>query len=55
MVLVVVLGEYRGLHLRAWVNAAPRPVRWAVYEFAIFAFLLMASFYSNTGFLYARF
>ena len=36
-------------------NAAPRPVRWAVYEFAIFAFLLMASFYSNTGFLYARF
>lgn len=54
LVLVDVLHEC-GLHLRAWVNAAPRPVRWAVYEFAIFAFLLMASFYSNTGFLYARF
>ena len=45
----------RGRLGRAWVNAAPRPVRWAVYEFAIFAFLLMASFYSITGFLYARF
>ena len=54
LVLVDVLHEC-GLHLRAWVDAAPRPVRWAVYEFAIFAFLLMASFYSNTGFLYARF
>lgn len=54
LVLVDVLHEC-GLNLRAWVNAAPRPVRWAVYEFAIFAFLLMASFYSNTGFLYARF
>lgn len=37
LVLVDVLHEC-GLHLRAWVNAAPRPVRWAVYEFAIFAF-----------------
>lgn len=54
LMLVDVLHEC-GLHLRAWVNAAPRPVRWAVYEFAIFAFLLMARFYSNTGFLYARF
>ena len=43
LVLVDVLHEC-GLHLRAWVIAAPRPVRWAVYEFAIFAFLLMAAF-----------
>ena len=37
LVLVDVLHEC-GLHLRAWVNAAPRPVRWAVYEFAILPF-----------------
>lgn len=44
-----------GFRLRAALSAAPRGVRWAVYECAIFAFLLMARFYTASGFLYARF
>lgn len=35
--------------------AAPRPVRWAVYEAAILAFLLMGYFLGGGGFLYARY
>lgn len=34
---------------------APRPVRWALYEIAIFAFLLMGYFLGGGGFLYARY
>ena len=35
--------------------AAPRLLRWAAYEVAIFAFLLMGYFLSGGGFLYARY
>lgn len=34
---------------------APRPLRWAVYEVALFAFLLMGYFLGGGGFLYARY
>ena len=37
------------------IGAAPRPVRWAMYEVAIFAFLLMGYFLGGGGFLYARY
>ena len=37
------------------IGTAPRPVRWAVYEVAIFAFLLMGYFLGGGGFLYARY
>lgn len=34
---------------------APRPVRWAAYELALFTFLLMGYFLGGGGFLYARY
>lgn len=34
---------------------APRPLRWAAYEVALFAFLLMGYFLGGGGFLYARY
>lgn len=44
-----------GLHLRDRLNAAPVPLRWAIYQAALFAFLFMGRFLSSGGFLYARF
>ena len=55
MLVGVDLLHEKGWHLRAKLAASPRAVRWMVYEFAIFAFLLMARFLSGGGFLYARF
>lgn len=37
------------------LSAAPRPLRWAAYEAAILAFLLMGYFLGGGGFLYARY
>lgn len=37
------------------IMAAPQPVRWMVYEAALFAFLLMGYFLGGGGFLYARY
>lgn len=45
----------RGIHLRDRLAASPLPVRWAVYQGAIFAFLLMGKFLAGGGFLYAKF
>lgn len=55
ILIAVDLLHEAGLHLRELVARAPLPVRWAVYEAAIFAFLLMARFLAGGGFLYARF
>lgn len=44
-----------GIHLRARIAASPLPVRWCIYECAIFAFLLMGRFLTDGGFLYARY
>lgn len=44
-----------GVHLRDRLDAAPAPLRWAVYQAALFAFLFMGRFLSTGGFLYARF
>ena len=54
LVAVDILHEC-GVHLRDAIAASPLPVRWLVYECAIFAFLLMGKFLSDGGFLYARF
>lgn len=55
-VLLAVDGLHaKGVRLRAWIAARPRPVRWGIYECAIFAFLMMGQFLSGGGFLYARF
>ena len=42
-----------GLHLRDRLAAAPRPLRWLVYEGALFLFLFMGYFLGSGGFLYA--
>lgn len=55
MLVGVDLLHEKGWHLRTKLAASPRTVRWMVYEFSIFAFLLMARFLSSGGFLYARF
>lgn len=54
LILVDVLHEC-GIHLRDRIVACPLPVRWCIYECAIFAFLLMGKFFSDGGFLYARY
>lgn len=54
LILVDVLHEC-GWHLREKITASPLPVRWCIYECAIFAFLLMGRFLSDGTFLYARF
>ena len=43
----------RGIHLRDRLAAAPRILRWAVYEGALFLFLFMGYFLGGGGFLYA--
>lgn len=55
LLIAVDLLHEAGLHLRDWVAGLPTPARWAVYQGAIFAFLLMGSFLSGGGFLYARY
>lgn len=45
----------RGVRLRKTIFACPLPLRWLIYEGAIFAFLLMGRFLANGSFLYARF
>lgn len=54
MIAVDLLHE-RGVSLRRWLERAPRPLRWAAYEGALFAFLLMGYFLGGGGFLYARY
>lgn len=54
LVAVDLLHE-RGIRLRKRLFASPLPVRWLIYECAIFAFLLMGKFLSDGAFLYARF
>lgn len=41
--------------LRDRLLAAPRPLRWAVYEISLFAFLFMGYFLGGGGFLYAHY
>ena len=53
LVIAVDLAHERGIHLRARLAAAPRPLRWAVYEGSLFLFLFMAYFLGSGGFLYA--
>lgn len=55
IVLAVELLHAKGVSLRRWVAARPRPVRWMLYEGAVFTFLLMGQFLSGGSFLYARF
>ena len=55
MLFAVDLLHERGVHLRQWVAAQRTLLRWAVYECAIFGFLLMGYFLSGGSFLYARF
>lgn len=55
VLIVVDLLHERGIHLRKMIFSSPRPVRWLVYECALFAFLLMGKFLSNGAFLYERF
>ena len=54
LILVDILHEC-GIRLREQIAASPLPLRWFVYECAIFAFLLMGRFLSDGGFLYARY
>ena len=53
LLIAVDLAHERGLHLRDRLAAAPRPLRWAVYEGALFLFLFMGYFLGSGGFLYA--
>ena len=55
LVVAVDLVHERGVRLRAWLAQKPRALRWAVYQCAIFAFLLMGRFLAGGGFLSARF
>lgn len=54
LIVVDVLHE-RGWQIRKKILSSPLPVRWCIYECAIFAFLLMGRFLSEGSFLYARF
>lgn len=54
LVAVDILHEC-GVHLRDRIAVSPLPVRWLVYECALFAFLLMGRFLSGGAFLYARY
>lgn len=53
LVIAVDLAHERGIHFRDRLAAAPRILRWAVYEGAIFLFLFMGYFLGGGGFLYA--
>lgn len=53
LLIAVDLAHECGLHLRDRLAAAPRPLRWAVYEGALFLFLFMGYFLGSGGFLYA--
>ena len=47
------LAHERGIHFRDRLAAAPRILRWAAYEGALFLFLFMGYFLGGGGFLYA--
>ena len=53
LVIAVDLAHERGIHFRDRLAAAPRILRWAVYEGSLFLFLFMAYFLGGGGFLYA--
>ena len=53
LVIAVDLAHERGIHFRDRLAAAPRILRWAAYEGAIFLFLFMGYFLGGGGFLYA--
>ena len=53
LVIAVDLAHERGIHFRDRLATAPRILRWAVYEGAIFLFLFMGYFLGGGGFLYA--
>ena len=53
LVIAVDLAHERGIHFRDRLAAAPRILRWAVYEGALFLFLFMGYFLGGGGFLYA--
>ena len=55
ILIAVDIAHECGVHLRDRLAAAPAPLRWAVYEAALLAFLMMGRFLSTGGFLYARF
>ena len=53
LVIAVDLAHERGIHFRDRLAAAPRILRWAVYEGAFFLFLFMGYFLGGGAFLYA--
>ena len=53
LVIAVDLAHERGIYFRDRLAAAPRILRWAVYEGAFFLFLFMGYFLGGGGFLYA--
>lgn len=53
LVIAVDLAHERGIHFRDRLAAAPRILRWTVYEGAFFLFLFMGYFLGGGGFLYA--
>ena len=53
LVITVDLAHERGIHFRDRLAAAPRILRWTVYEGAFFLFLFMGYFLGGGGFLYA--
>lgn len=55
VLIAVDLFHEHGIRLRDRIFSSPLPVRWLVYECAIFAFLLMGKFISDGTFLYERF
>ena len=55
ILIAVDLLHERGVTFTRVLASAPRPLRWAVYEGAVFAFLLMGYFLGSGGFLYARY
>lgn len=55
ILIAVDLLHERGITLTQILASVPRPLRWAVYEGAVFAFLLMGYFLGGGGFLYARY
>ena len=55
ILIAVDLLQERGVPLLDKLQAAPRPLRWLVYEGMLFAFLFMGQFLGGGGFLYARY
>ncbi len=53
LVIAVDLAHEQGIHFRARLAAAPRTLRWAIYEASLFLFLFMGYFLGGGGFLYA--